>query len=126
MPGAYVAEVKTLIYENVKIGSRNVPYKERFHLMITFEVSSSMTKIERTETTFSNWLAEMGGIWTFFTLILALAENMDDVTHYVLSDILKPYKSKFLKEQALQASQIGAIDEPPQSNIPLKKVIYRP
>ena len=115
-----------MIYENVKTAPRNMPFKERFHMMITFEVNSSMKKIERTETTFSNWLAEMGGIWTFFAILLALAENFDDVTNYVLSDILKPYKSKFLKEQALQASQIGALDEPPQSNVPLKKLIYRP
>ena len=80
------------------MASRNVPYKENFHMMITYEVNTSMTKVDRVETNFSNWIGEIGGIWTFFAVVLSLAENMDDVNFYVLSDMLTPYKSKFLRE----------------------------
>ena len=126
MPGAYEAQVSNTIYENVRIAARNVPYKDRFHMMITYEVDSSMSTINRVETNFSNWIGEIGGIWTFFAVVLSLAENMDDVNFYVLSDMLTPYKSRFLRTQALESSQIGALDEPPQTDIPIKKVIYRP
>ena len=51
-----------------------MPYKERFHLIITYEVDSSMYQIERIETTIINWLGEIGGFWAIFAVSLALVD----------------------------------------------------
>ena len=61
-----------------------------------------MYQIERIETTIIKWLGEIGGFWAIFAVSLALVDQLDDVTLYVISDLLKPYKSPYLQEAESQ------------------------
>ena len=38
-----------------------------------------MLVVERDETVFVNWIAEAGGFWAFFAILLSLIDIFDDV-----------------------------------------------
>ena len=65
--------------------------------MITYEVDRSLHSQEREEDFFATWIAEIGGFWAVFTVLLTLIDWLDDVKLYVISDLIQPYKSKLLK-----------------------------
>ena len=68
--------------------SRLVPYRERYHTLITYEVDRTNVKVVRKETAFFDWLANTGGFWAFFAVVLGLVDVLDDVQLYQITDLL--------------------------------------
>lgn len=67
---------------------RLVPYKQRFHTLITYEVDGTSVKFVRKETAFFDWLANTGGFWAFFAVVLGAIDILDDVQLYQITDLL--------------------------------------
>ena len=70
-----------------------MPYKERFQIMVTWEVDSTKIVYERVETVFVSLVADIGGLWALFAVILKFVDFFDDVHLYVITDLMRPYKT---------------------------------
>ena len=71
-----------------------MPYKQRFQIVITYELETSLVQYERKETLFATWISEVGGFWAFFAILLKLIDYFDDVQLYVIADMIRPYRGK--------------------------------
>jgi len=65
-----------------------VPYKQRYHTIITYEVDNTSVKQVRKETPFFDWSANIGGFWAFFAILLELFDFLDDVQLFQITDLL--------------------------------------
>ena len=70
--------------------------------MITYEVDRALHRQDREEEFFAPWIAEVGGFWAIFTVLLNMIDWLDDVELYVIADLIQPYKSKFLKRETVK------------------------
>ena len=110
--------------------SRNIPYKQRFQILVTYEVDPISIELNRDEIVFVNWVAEVGGFWAFFAIMLSLVDSLDDVQLYVVSDLIRPYQSEFLSKKMGLSKDLRQDDkddglfpsEPPESTPALKSM----
>ena len=87
------------IFEINPLSSRQIPYDARYHIIITYEVEKRLRKYVRDEIKFASWIAEIVGFWAVFALWLKIINIIDDVQIFVISDLVQPYKSKFLNKR---------------------------
>ena len=63
---------------------------------------------------FPSWIAEIVGAWAIIQFLLIITDTIDDVNLYVISDLMQPYKSNFLKNKLSQSNEaaLSMIDTP--------------